>query len=519
MLLAEWLARSADRHPDREAVVVEDRRLTYGELDAQVSRLANALRAGGVAPGDRVAIHLETCVEGIVAIFAALRAGAAFLSIYHSTKEEKLARLLAHAAPTALIVPGPKKASLAAVIAGAPSLKLVLWTGEPEQGGSHGSAGRGGEAPLISRILADGDPRRTATPVGDDDLAALIYTSGSTGEPKGVMLSHANVATAIDAVIQYLHLTADDVLFNVLPLSFGYGLTQLFSAISVGAKFVAVKGILFPHVTLTKAAEEKITGMAMVPTIAAVILNMDLSQYALGSLRYVTNAGAALPTELGARFRAKLPGVALIPMYGQTECLRISYLEPDQVDARPASCGRGMPNQQHWLLDDANREVAAGEVGELVVAGGHVMRGYWQNAEETAKRLRPAALPGLADGARAMWTGDLFRKDDEGYLYFVSRKDEIIKSKGEKVSPREVEDALYALDGVLEAAVIGVADPISGQVIKAFVVAKPGVTLTARQVQRHCALRLEDYMIPAQVELRESLPRTTTGKIDKKELR
>jgi acyl-coenzyme A synthetase/AMP-(fatty) acid ligase len=302
---------------------------------------------------------------------------------------------------------------------------------------------------------------------------------------------------------------------NVLPLSFGYGLTQLFSSIKVGARFVLEKGIAFPHVTLSRMAAERVTGFAMVPTIAAVILDMDLSRYDLQSLRYITNAGAGLPTEHGRRLRAALPHVHLVLMYGQTECLRISYLEPSEVDRRPDSVGKGMPNQELQILNADGEPVAANEVGELVVRGSHVMRGYWRMPAETAATLRPGRFP----GEYVHHTGDLFRRDEEGYLYFVARGDDIIKCKGEKVSPREVENALYRLDGVAEAAVVGVPHPVFGQAVKAVVVLRSDVRLEVRDVQRHCASCLEDFMVPAVVEFVDALPKSDNGKILKASLR
>jgi long-chain acyl-CoA synthetase len=289
----------------------------------------------------------------------------------------------------------------------------------------------------------------------------------------------------------------------------------LFSAIKVGARFVLEKGIAFPHVTLTRMASEKVTGFAMVPTIAAVLLEMDLSRYELQSLRYITNAGAGLPTEHTRRLRAVLPHVDVVLMYGQTECLRISYLEPREVDRRPDSVGRGMPNQELQILSAEGQPVGTNEVGELVVRGSHVMRGYWRMPVETAATLRPGRFP----GEYVHHTGDLFRQDEEGYLYFVARGDDIIKSKGEKVSPREVENALYRLDGVAEAAVVGVPHPVFGQAVKAVVVLRSDVRLEARDVQRHCASCLEDFMVPAVVEFASSLPKSDNGKILKASLR
>jgi acyl-coenzyme A synthetase/AMP-(fatty) acid ligase len=258
-------------------------------------------------------------------------------------------------------------------------------------------------------------------------------------------------------------------------------------------------------------AQERVTGFAVVPTVAAVLVGMNLNRYDLTSLRYITNAGASLPPAHLRRLRDALPHVDLIPMYGQTECFRISYLEPSEVDRRPDSVGRGMPNQELMLVDDRGRAVGPGETGELVVRGSHVMRGYWSRPSETAAALRPGRFP----GELVLYTGDLFRQDADGYYYFVGRRDDVFKSRGEKVSPREVEDVLYTLPAVAEVVVFGVAHPTVGHVVKAVLVLRPGAHLTVRDVQRHCAVFLEEYMVPAVVEFRESLPKTDTGKISR----
>jgi acyl-CoA synthetase (AMP-forming)/AMP-acid ligase II len=248
--------------------------------------------------------------------------------------------------------------------------------------------------------------------------------------------------------------------------------------------------------------------------MAAMLLQMDLSKYDWSSLRYLTSAGAALPTEHIARLRHLLPHVQIYSMYGLTECMRVSYLDPEEIDRRPASVGRGMPNQEVFLVDEHGCRLGSGVVGELVVRGAHVMKGYWELPAETAARLRPGPLLGES----VLYTGDLFRMDDEGYLYFLGRKDDIIKSRGEKVSPKEVEDVLHAHPEIAEAAVVGVPDEILGQAIKAVVAVKGGSHLTERDVLRHCAGRLEDFMVPKLVEFRPALPKTANGKIDKKAL-
>lgn len=504
MLVSAWLEESAARAPAAVALVCGERRVAYGALADQARAFARGLAALGVRRGDRVALHLDNDVETVVALFGVLAAGAAFVMVNPTTKEAKLRYVLENAGAAAVVLPAAKAALVAD---GLPDLRAVVTVG-----GAAAASGRA-SASFDDLVARHGEGTLPPPPI-DLDLAALLYTSGSTGEPKGVMLTHANVVAAIDSVAAYLRITPADVLFNVLPLSFGYGLTQLFSSVRQGARFVLDKNMVFPHVTLTRMAAEGVTGFAMVPTMAAVLLGLDLAKYDLSRLRYVTNAGAALPTDHVRRFRAALPHVDLVLMYGQTECLRIAYLEPSEVDRRPDSVGFGMPNQEVALLDESGRPVPPGTPGELVVRGSHVMRGYWKLPEQTEAKLRPGRHP----GERVLHTGDLFRRDAEGYLYFVSRQDDIIKSKGEKVSPREVEDALFALAQVQEAAVVGVADPVAGQAVKAVLVLREGAALTAREVQRHCAQRLEDFMVPSIVEFRRELPKTTTGKILKTEL-
>jgi acyl-CoA synthetase (AMP-forming)/AMP-acid ligase II len=248
--------------------------------------------------------------------------------------------------------------------------------------------------------------------------------------------------------------------------------------------------------------------------MAAILLQFDLGKYDWSNLRYLTNAGAALPIEHVRQLRRLLPHVRLYSMYGLTECMRASYLPPDEIDRRPDSVGRGIPNEEVYVVDEEGNRVGPNTVGELVVRGSHVMQGYWNLPHETQQRLRPGPLP----GQRVLYSGDLFRTDEEGFLYFVGRKDDIIKSRGEKVSPKEVENALYQLPEIAEAVVIGVPDAILGQAVKAVVTVRSGNRLTERDVLRHCAGRLEDFMVPKLVEIRASLPRTHNGKIDKKAL-
>jgi long-chain acyl-CoA synthetase len=504
VLVHQYLEDRAQRAPDSVALKTTDRTLTFAELNHAADSLAAGLVARGVRRGDRIAIQLDNRAETVISLFGALKAGAAFLMIHPSAREGKVAHLLRHAEASALILPTARVPSLAGAFkTSSTCVKTVIGVGPSADGETDdGVVG-------FDDVIREANVPPAGTGVIDLDLAALLYTSGSTGEPKGVMLTHANIGSAIDSIVSYLHISEHDRLMNVLPLSFGYGLTQLFSAIKMGASFHLEKGMAFPHVTLTRMADERVTGFAMVPTIAAMLLGVDLTRYDFSSVRYITNAGAALPAAHAQRLRSVLPDVRLVLMYGQTECLRISYLEPDEVDRRPDSVGRGMPNQELYVVDSNGAPVAPGEVGELVVRGSHVMRGYWRMPAETAKRLRE----GRYSGETVLYTGDLFKQDAEGYLYFVARSDDIIKSRGEKVSPLEVENAIFRMESVAEAIVYGVDHPLWGQAVRAIVVPKEGAQLSARQVQLHCVQHLEDFMVPAEVEIRSDLPKTDNGKI------
>jgi long-chain acyl-CoA synthetase len=501
------LALTAARVPERTAIVAGERRLTYRELDETSTRVARGLIALGVERGDRVAIQLENCVETVIAVYGVLKAGAAILMVNSSTKPQKLSYLLGNSRASALIVGGAAREAMAGFVL-PPDVRAVVVVGPHAEQPSD-------RATVPWTAVAEAP---SPEPLGDRgidlDLAALLYTSGSTGDPKGVMLTHRNITSATASIASYLQLTQDDIIFNVLPLSFGYGLTQLFPLVMVGGCLVIEKGIVYPHVTLTQMAAHRATGFAVVPTIATTLLNLDLSKYDLSHLRYVTNAGAGMPTEVVRGMRRALPNVQLYLMYGQTECLRALYLDPAETDRRPDSVGRGMPNQELAIIDESGAEVGPNVVGELVVRGSHVMTGYWERPEDTAHKLRPGKL----EGERVLHTGDLFRRDDEGYYYFVARQDDIIKSRGEKVSPREVENVIYTLPEVLEAVVAGVPDARLGQAVKAYVVLKPGAALDARDIRRHCAASLEDYMVPSAVEFLNELPKNERGKVAKREL-
>jgi len=510
MLVQDFLQNSAERFPDKVALVCGDRRLTYAEVEAQANQLARALIAHGVERGDRVAIYLPNSVEAAIAVFGILKAAGTFVVVNPTTKRDKLIYVLNNCRASALFATA-RNARLAAEVGKAvPSLKFAVLSGQ----GTTSAAIEGAAAYAFDDLLAAYPTARPPCPTIDQDLACLIYTSGSTGDPKGVMSGHNNVVFASGSIIQYLENIAGDIVINVLPLSFDYGLYQLLMVFRFGGTLVLERSFAYPAAILKTMEVERVTGFPGVPTVFAILLRMDLSPYDLGNLRYLTNTAAALPPSHITTLREKFPWATLYSMYGLTECKRTLYLPPDQLEVRPGSVGIAIPGTEVWIEDEEGNYAGPGVVGELVIRGSHVMRGYWEDAEATAECYRPGPTP----GERILYSGDLFKMDEEGYLYFVARKDDIIKSRGEKVSPKEVENVLYGLAGVAEAAVIGVPDPILGQAIKAFVVLD-NVQLTEKEVLRHCRANLEDYSVPQYVEFCAELPKTDSGKIRKTGLR
>jgi amino acid adenylation domain-containing protein len=512
MLVDDFLEHSARLSPEKIALICGSQRLTYFQIDMASNLLAHALIAAGVKSGDRVVTYMPNSVEAVISIFAILKAGAVFVVLNATTKRDKLLFVLNNCRATAMISWGGRLPSDSADWDCTPHLlSIFMKDADAAQESAARAAGKHVSRIDELRTFAGRVPPPPKVRI-DIDLAALIYTSGSTGRPKGVMVTHLNIVSAATSITTYLENTSEDVVINVLPLAFDYGLYQLLMTFKIGGTLVLHDSFAFPNVVLEMMTREGVTGFPIVPTISALLLQMDLSKYPLPKLRYITNTAAALPVEHIRELRVLFPQARLYSMYGLTECKRVSYLPPDQLDVRPSSVGRGMPNEEAYIVDENGFRVGPGVTGELVVRGANVMKGYWELPEETDRCLKPGPLP----GEQVLYTGDLFRSDEEGYLYFVARKDDIIKTRGEKVSPREVEDVIYSLDGVAEVAVVGVPDRILGNAIKAVLTLRPGALLTPQDVLRHCSARLEDFMIPKFVEFKVSLPKTETGKVSKR---
>ncbi len=507
MRVEQFLAESALRHPDKTALVAGGRRISFRELNREADRFAAGLARRGVTRGDRVVVFMENRWEAVVAIFGALKAGAVFSPVNPSTKPDKLAYILNNCRAAAIVSQERLAANVAAALASTSTVRLAVLAGSAV-------GGIAAETASFDDLLRE-DATKAIDPGIDIDLAMLVYTSGSTGAPKGVMMTHQNVVAAATSITTYLENTADDIILNVLPISFDYGLYQVLMAAQVGATLILEKNFAFPQAVLQRMAEERVTGFPIVPTIAALILQLkDLKPGAFRHLRYLTNTAAALPPAHIARLQELFPETRIFSMYGLTECKRCTWLPPEELSHRPGSVGKAIPNTEAYVVDEEGRRVGPGVVGELVIRGPHVMKGYWEDETATARALRP----GPYAWEKVLYTGDLFRMDEEGFLYFVGRKDDIIKTRGEKVSPKEVENVLYAMPGVREAAVVGVPDPVLGMALKAVLALAPGVQLTEQEVLRHCARHLEDFMVPRHVEFRAELPKTDTGKIRRSEV-
>ncbi len=508
MVLHDFLHRSAEQFPAKTAIICEGRRVTYAELEASSNQLARSLLGRGLKRGDRVGVFLDNSIESAVSIFGILKAGAAFVVINPQTKTDKLAYMLNNCAAKGLITHTKYLRMAEKSAATVPSLGSVLVSGL--------SVGDSDDRflSLEATLEAEQDGPLEVRCI-DMDLAAIIYTSGTTGLPKGVTMTHLNMVSASTSITTYIGNVPDDIVINVLPLSFDYGLYQLLMCTQVGMTLVLEKSFAYPYRVVERVEQERVTGFPGVPTVFAMLLQLsDIRERDFSSVRYVTNTAAALPPQHIMELKELFPTARIFSMYGVTESKRCTYMPPEELDARPSSVGKAIPNEEVWIVKEDGSLAAPGEVGELVVRGSNVMQGYWNMPDETAEVLRPGKYP----WEKVLYTGDLFKMDEEGYLYFVSRKDDIIKSRGEKVSPKEVETAIYDLDGVAEVAVVGVDDELLGQAIKAYVVLREGAEIAEKDVIAWCRARLEAFMVPKYVEFVDDLPKTASGKVSRTRL-
>lgn len=515
--LVHHLARPDARRPaGKEALVDGDLRLSYGEVQSRIQGLAAGLRALGLERGDRVGIHLDASAAQVLSIMAVSAAAGVFVPIHAVFVPEQVVHIAADCGIRGLITTASKLATLDVALKAVRSLEFVIVVNDGPAA-AHDFAARD-----FDELASSPPPRPLADVAIGNDLAALLYTSGSTGRPKGVMLTHAQILAGASIVSDYLEITASERILAALPMTFDAGLNQLMTAFQQGATLVMIR-FVFAREIVAMLRRESITGLAGVPTLWSMMAqaSSSLHREPLPALRYITNTGGAMPQPVLATLRQLLPGTRIFLMYGLTEAFRSTYLPPEELDRRPTSMGRAIPNTEILVIGEHGRPCAPGEVGELVHRGPTVSLGYWGKPEDTARVLRPHPFlpPAVSPHERVCYSGDLVRMDEEGFLFFVGRRDAMIKVSGFRVSPAEVEEVLFRSGQLREAGVIGLPDEMLGQSIKAFVVAKDGAAVNEESLLAHCAEHLPAHMVPRAVEVVDMLPRTSSGKVDYPALR
>jgi len=515
-LIHHMLRSSATRFPGKEALVHGDQRLNYSEVAARVDGLASGLRAAGLQRGERVAIYLDAGIGQVLAIFGVSQAGGVFVPINGVLTADQVSHIATDCGISVLVTSVAKFPALQLALARIPSLRFLVIVGD-------------GDPSVTGFPTYDFDQltRRNARPDWQDwgiskDLAAILYTSGSTGKPKGVMLSHSNVMAGASLVSSYLGIREQDRILAVLPFSFDAGLNQVTTAFQQGSTLVLIN-FVFARQIVELLSKENITGLAGVPTVWTMLAqpNSTLYKVALPSLRYITNTGGAMPQSVLAILRTALPTTQVFLMYGLTEAFRSTYLPPEELDRRPTSMGKAIPDTEILVINDRGEFCKPGEIGELVHRGPTVSLGYWGDREATDRVLKPNPLlpPQLGDVERVCYSGDLVKTDNDGFLYFVGRRDAMIKSAGFRISPTEVEEIVFQSGKARHAAAIGLPDELLGQAVKVFVVPRDGESVDKENLLAFCGDRMPRYMVPKFIEVLDELPKTSSGKVDYPALR
>ncbi len=520
-LLHQLIAVSAERDPQAPALAAPGTTLDYASLATHVERFAGAAAALGLGRSERLAIYLDKRIEFVVSVFGAAAAGGVFVPVNPLLKSEQVAYILEDCDVRILVTSRDRWYGLRDAVASCRALSCVVLTDELDDELKSST-----NVPRVIGWTEFLDGRAPPQRVIDADMTSILYTSGSTGKPKGVVLSHRNMVAGANSVASYLGNGPGDRLLAVLPLSFDAGFSQLTTAFASGATTVLMNYLL-PRDVLTALATERITGLTAVPPLWIQLAALDWPASITTHLRYIANTGGRMPRATLDALRAHLPQTKPFLMYGLTEAFRSTYLPPDEVDRRPDSIGKAIPNAEILVLREDGSECEADEPGELVHRGALVGMGYWNDPAKTAERYKP--VPRRADGPTgglvmpeiAVFSGDTVRRDAEGYLYFIGRCDEMIKTSGYRVSPTEIEEALYATGLLAEAAAFGVEHPVLGQaiVVIATVRSDSAEPVGVKDVKRACQRALPAWMQPAVIELRDTaLPRNPNGKIDRKSL-
>jgi acyl-CoA ligase (AMP-forming) (exosortase A-associated) len=491
-ILVHDLLRGCPNIEIREAVVEGDRAFTYFQLREEVERMASRLVAAGAKRGDRVAIFLPKSFLECVAILGASRADLAFVPVNFGLRPAQIRHIVEDSAAAVVVTTSTVFAQVSQFLHGLKTVKCIIRADDPEEHCALPPARGIGE-----------------------DLAAILYTSGSTGKPKGVMLSHRNLLAGTRIVRSYLGIGAEDRILSILPFSFDYGLNQFLTAVEQHATLVLFDFKMGDEI-VRALASHKITGLAGVPTIWALLTRSapSLAKTPLPHLRYVTNSGGAVPSATVKRLRTLLPQTQIYLMYGLTEAFRSTFLPPEEIDRRPNSIGKAIPECEVFPVTDDGKRAAPGEPGILVHRGPTVSMGYWNRPDDTARVLRPNPLRPLANGGDLVcWSGDRVVEDEEGFLYFVARDDAMIKSSGYRISPTEVEEVLMGTGAFRQVAVVGLKDEWLGQRLHVVAVAD-SVPVEKVAIMRAVAEALPSYMVPQTLELVKALPTTPNGKVD-----
>jgi acyl-CoA synthetase (AMP-forming)/AMP-acid ligase II len=523
MLLNDFLKQSTLCTPDKTALWCNGKNVSYAQLNGAAISLSNGLHHLGVFRQDRVAVYLDNSIEAVIAIYGILYASAVFVIINPQVKQRKLLHILNDCSIKAVVTDNSGYANLKSVLIDAADCRNILITNYGATPSSSfekpDNEGLNSCCTIVSfeTFLKNYDDTSIESIRNIDiDLASLMYTSGSSGVPKGVMLTHRNMVLAVNSITQYLQNTPDDIILNYLPLSFDYGLYQVLMSVAFGGTLILEKAFVYSYQAIQIIKKYSVTGFPLVPAMAALLLQMkSIDKSDLSSIRYITNTGQALPPAHIRGLQELLTNAKIFSMYGLTECKRALYLPPEELVKRPESVGLAIPNTEVWLIDEnGSRITTSGKSGELVIRGGHIMKGYWNLPQETAAVLKSGNLP----DEKVLLSGDLFKMDEEGFFYFISRKDDMIKSGGERISPREIENVLHEIPEVSAAAVVAVPDQVLGNAVKAYIVTKDGYTISKDAVLKYCSTLLEHARIPKYIEFIDKLPIGLTGKVRKKDL-
>ncbi len=509
-LLGEGMLAAAQRHPDKTALVVEGEPFSYLQLKEASLRLASSLRSHGLNKGDKVAVYMDNTWPCIVSVYGTLLAGGVFFIINPQTKADKLLYYLQDSEAKILMTDSHLEKKYFAITDETTHLQTIIASG----GNSAKKL-----IPKISLVdfmdvIDESIPMAVPQSLNPVDLAAFIYTSGSTGEPKAIMHTHQAMVFTAWSLIEYIRLAQSDRILVVIPFAFDYGLYQLLMAMKLGATLIVERSFTFPAKIYQRIEEQKVTVFPGVPTVfAMMIATHNKKKMSFPTITRITNTAAALPAASIPSLQEIFPNALIYKMYGLSECKRVCYLEPELINKKPQSVGKAIPGTDTFLLDPDGNPVAAGEVGILHVRGPHVMVGYWKLPELSNKMLKPGRYP----GEQVLCTHDWFKMDEDGDLYFVGRSDDIIKTRGEKVSPTEVENVLHrTVPGVREAVVVGVKDEMLGQAIVAYLVMETNTETNDRLVKKICLANLENFMVPQTIIFLDEMPKTPNGKIDRK---